>query len=246
MYFQGERNSDENSQIALTQNQRKPYRVQISDIISIRVKALDQETVSIFNPLPISGQNGNQASQAAQGERAYYDGFTVDLHGKIEVPVLGEIHVLGYTTEEIEDLIKARLLKDQFKSTANLFVTVKLGGLRYVASGEIGSPGTKTLFQEQATIFEAIANAGEIPVTGDMRDVMLIRQYPEGQQIHHLDLTDVNIMNSPYYYIQPNDMIYVKPLKVKTLGTGTTAMQALQSIVTLISLATTTIVLLKL
>jgi polysaccharide export outer membrane protein len=156
------------------------------------------------------------------------------------------MHVLGYTTEEIEDLIKARLLKDQFKSTANLFVTVKLGGLRYVASGEIGSPGTKTLFQEQATIFEAIANAGEIPVTGDMRDVMLIRQYPEGQQIHHLDLTDVNIMNSPYYYIQPNDMIYVKPLKVKTLGTGTTAMQALQSIVTLISLATTTIVLLKL
>ena len=53
MYFQGERNSDENSQIALTQNQRKPYRVQISDILSIRVKALDQETVDIFNPLPL-------------------------------------------------------------------------------------------------------------------------------------------------------------------------------------------------
>ena len=246
MYFQGERDVDENNQVALIQNQRKPYRVQISDIISIRVKALDQETVSIFNPLPINGQSGNQSMQAAQGERAYYDGFTVDLHGNIEVPILGTMNVLGYTTEEIEDLIKDRLLKDQFKSTANLFVTVKLGGLRYVASGEIGSPGTKTLFQEQATIFEAVANAGEIPVTGNMRDVMLIRQYPEGQQIHHLDLTDINIMNSPYYYIQPNDMIYVKPLKVKTLGTGTTAMQALQSIVTLISLATTTIVLLKL
>ena len=57
MYFQGERNTDENSQIALTQNQRKPYRVQISDILSIRVKALDQETVDIFNPLPLNNQN---------------------------------------------------------------------------------------------------------------------------------------------------------------------------------------------
>lgn len=246
MYFQGERKTEGDSLAEIIQNQRKPYRVQISDILSIRVKALDQETVTIFNPLPLGGQNNNQTSQAATGEKAYYDGFTVDLHGNIEVPILGTMNVLGYTTKEIEDLIKARLLKDQFKSTANLFVTVKLGGLRYVASGEIGNPGTKTLFQEQATVFEAVANAGEIPVTGDRRDVLLIRQYPEGQQIHHLDLTDINIMNSPYYYIQPNDMIYVKPLKVKSLGTGTTAMQALQSIVTLISLTTTTIVLLKL
>ena len=130
MYFQGERNSDENSQIALTQNQRKPYRVQISDILSIRVKALDQETVDIFNPLPLNNQNNNQSNQAATGERAYYDGFTVNLHGNIDVPILGSINVLGVTTEVIEALIKDRLLEDQFKTTVNLLFLCRFGGYR--------------------------------------------------------------------------------------------------------------------
>ena len=115
--------------------------------------------------------------------------------------------------------------------------------MRFTASGEVGSPGTKTLFQERVNIFQAIANVGEIPVTGDKKDVLIIRQYPQGQKIHHLDLTDVNVMQSPYYYIQPNDMIYVKPLKQKSLGTGTTGMETLRDIATVLSLVTTTILL---
>jgi polysaccharide export outer membrane protein len=217
--------------------QQKPYRVQINDIISIRVKSLDQDNVQILNPI------GDDNLNADSAERAYFDGFTIDLHGNIRVPTLGYINVLGYTTEEIEKLLEKKLLEEQFKEAANIFVTVKLTGLRFTASGEIGSPGTKTLFQERVNIFQAIANVGEIPVTGDKKDVLIIRQYPQGQKIHHLDLTDVNVMQSPYYYIQPNDMIYVKPLKQKTLGTGATAMQTLGSIATVLSLVTTGILL---
>jgi len=110
-------------------------------------------------------------------------------------------------------------------------------------SGEVGSPGSITLFQERVNIFQAIANVGEIPITGNKKDVLIIRQYPQGQKIHHLDLTNVNVMSSPYYYVQPNDMIYVKPLKQKSLGTGTTGMETLRDIVTILSLATTTILL---
>ena len=84
---------------------------------------------------------------------------------------------------------------------------------------------------------------GDIPVTGDRKDVLIIRQYPQGQQIHHLDLTDVNVMGSPYYYIQPNDMIYVKPLKQKTLGTGTTGRETLATVVSVLGLLTTSILL---
>ena len=111
--------------------------------------------------------------------------------------------------------------------------------------GEIGS-GTKTLYQERVNIFEAVANSGDIPVTGDKKDVLIIRQYPQGQKIHHLDLTDVKVMQSPYYYIQPNDMIYVKPLKQKSWGTGTNALQNLTAFVTVLSVITTAIVLFKL
>jgi len=217
--------------------QQKPYRVQINDILNIRVKALDQENVRIFNPI------GNGDLNASGVERSYFDGFTIDLHGNIRIPTLGKLNVLGYTTEEIEQMIEEKLLAEEFKETANIFVTVKLTGLKYITTGEIGARGTKVLYQERVNIIEAIANSGDIPVTGDKKDVLIIRQYPQGQKIHHLDLTDVNVMDSPYYYIQPNDMIYVKPLKQKAWGTGTNVLQNIGAVATVLSLITTTILL---
>lgn len=216
---------------------QKPYRVQVDDILNIRIKVLDQDNVQIFNP------TGEGNLNASSEERAYFDGFTVNLHGNVRIPVLGDLNVLGYTTAEIEEKIKTKLLDEQFKETSNIFITVKLAGLRFTANGEIGRPGTLTLFKERVNIFEAIANAGEIPVSGNKKDVLIIRQYPQGQKIHHLDLTDINVMKSPYYYIQPNDMIYVKPLRQKSLGTGETAVSTISTIATIVSLAATTLLL---
>ncbi|REE24441.1 protein involved in gliding motility EpsA [Winogradskyella pacifica] len=216
---------------------QKPYRVQVNDILNIRVKALDQETVSILNPV------GDENLNATSAERAFFDGFIVDVHGNVRMPTLGYINVLGFTTEEIEKALEQKLLEEQFKETANIFVTVKLAGLRYTANGEVGSPGSQVLYTERVNIFEAIANVGEIPVTGNKKDVLIIRQYPQGQQIHHLDLTDIRVMQSPYYYIQPNDIIYVKPLKQKSLGTGETALSSIAAIASILSLLTTGVLL---
>jgi polysaccharide export outer membrane protein len=74
---------------------------------------------------------------------------------------------------------------------------------------------------------EAIANAGDITITGDRKAVTIIRKSPTGVQMHDLDLTDINVMNSPYFYLQPNDYIYIKPLKQKNLGTGKTGIESL-------------------
>lgn len=152
---------------------------------------------------------------------------------------------MGYTCEDIEERIEKQLLEEQFKETANIFVTVKLAGLRYTATGEVGSTGSITLFQERVNVFEAIANAGDIPVTGNRKEVQIIRQYPQGQKIHTLDLTDLKVMQSPYYYIQPNDIIYVKPLKRKTWGVGTTGRESLQTIISVLGIITTTILLIN-
>lgn len=216
---------------------QKPYRVQIGDILNIRIKSLDQKKNTIFNPA------GDENLNANSEERAYFDGFTVDLHGNIRIPVLGEINVLGYTTDEIRTMLKEKLLEDEFKETAYLFVTVKLAGVRFVATGEVASPGSVTLFQDRVNIFEAIANAGEVTPTGNRKEVMIIRQYPQGQKIHRVDLTDVNVMKSPYYYIQHNDMIYVKPLKQKAWGTGVTGRETFTTLVTILGFVTTTILL---
>ncbi|MBP0904505.1 polysaccharide biosynthesis/export family protein [Mariniflexile gromovii] len=214
----------------------KPYRVQVNDILSINVKALDNELTAIFNPV------GNNSSGAQGG--LYFSGFTVDLHGNIKFPILGEINVLGFTITEIEDKVKSELLAQYFKESAELFVTVKLAGLKYTTIGEVGT-GVHTLFQDRVNIIEALANAGDIALTGDRKDVLVIRQYPDGQKIHHIDLTDIAAMQSPYYYIQPNDIILVKPLRRKSLGAGQTAIQNITTIASILSVLVSTYFLTK-
>lgn len=217
------------------QRLQKPYRVQVNDLMSIRVKALDQELVGMFNPI------GDENANATGEERLYYDGFTVDRHGNIRVPTLGEINVLGFTVEEVQEKIEQELLGQYFKDEANIFVTVKLAGIRYTTLGEIGS-GSQVIYKEYVTIMEAVANAGGIGEYGDMRNVKIIRQYPGGkEEIHSIDLTDISATKSPYYYIQPNDLIIVDPLPQKALGVGTTGLQSFTTIVSIVTLLTSTI-----
>ncbi|HEY0092611.1 MAG TPA: polysaccharide biosynthesis/export family protein, partial [Flavobacterium sp.] len=198
----------------------KPYRLQTNDIINVTIKAIDPKLVEMFRPGSVPQEMG-QSDQSL-----YFTGFTVDDHGNIRIPVLGEINVLGFTTEEVRNRIEKQLLEEYFNKEANIYVNVKLAGFRYTINGEVITPGSKILFQEKVNILEAIANAGDITVTGDRKSVSVIRQLPHGTEIHNIDLTDVKAMQSPYYYLQPNDYVYVKPLPQKTWGTGTTGIQS--------------------
>lgn len=233
-------NKDRLLEQVMLSKQLPPYRLQINDVLSIRIKALDQELVGMFNP--IASDNN---VLALTRESLYSDGFLIDDHGEITMPTLGKISVLNLTVNEIKEKIKKKLLAEYFKEEANIFITVKLGGIKYTTIGEIGSTGTNVIFQERVTIFEAIANSGDIPLLGNKKDVLLIRPYPGGNKIHHLDLTDIAIFESPYFYIQPNDMIYVKALPQKSWGTGTTGIQSFTTILGVFSAVTTTYFLLK-
>ncbi len=226
--------------IEVSQEASKPYRVQTNDIISISIKSLDQKLVEMFNP-----SQGEGGQEQISPQNLYFNGFTVDDHGNIRVPVLGELNVLGFTLDEIRLKVEKQLLDDYFKAEANIFVTVKLAGLRYTINGEITSPGTNVLFQDKATIMEAIANSGDITLTGNRKEVQIIRKFPHGFETYSLDLTNAKSMNSPYYYLQPNDYIIVKPLKQKSWGTGTTGVQTITTIVSALSLVTTAILLSK-
>ncbi len=216
----------------------KPYRLQANDILSVTIKANDPKLVSIFNTT-------NQGEASKSDSSLYFDGFTVDDHGNIRIPVLGEINVIGFTVEEIRTKIEKQLLADYFNKEANIFVTVKLAGFKYTINGEVGSTGTKTLFQDHVNIMEAIANSGDITITGNRKAVTIIRQFSSGIEMHDIDLTDINVIKSPYFYLQPNDYIYVKPLKQKTWGAGKTGIESIGTIVTLLSLGTTVFLLLK-
>jgi polysaccharide export outer membrane protein len=216
----------------------KPYRLQTNDILSITVKAIDSKLVEIFNT--------ESALQTTISEQAIYlKGYSVDDHGNVRMPILGEVNVLGYTIEEARQKIEDLLLKDHFKAEAGVYVTVKLSGFRYTVNGEVASTGTKVLYQDKVNILEAIANSGDINMTGDRKDVKVIRQFPQGAETFSIDLTDSKAMQSPCFNLQPNDYIYVKPLKQKSWGTGKTGIESLGTIITILSLATTTFLLLK-
>lgn len=224
--------------IQINEIDSKPYRVQVNDLISIKIKALDPKLVEIFSTTNSGG--GGQTEQ-----ELYFTGYSVDSHGNIRVPVLGEINVLGFSVEEIRNLIEKRLLAEYFTEDARIYVTVNLAGFRYVINGEIGSPGITYIFQDKVTILEAIANSGDIALTGNRKDVEIIRKNPNGYEIIHVDLTDRALLTSPKLYLQPNDYVYVKPLKQKSWGTGTTVIQTVGAVVSALSLITTSILLFR-
>lgn len=217
----------------------QPYRLQVSDVLYVSIKSLDPQFVAMFSP--IEGKDG----AGATANDLYFTGFSIDDHGNIRIPILGEINVLGRTVDEVRQIIESQLLERYFNKEANIFVTVKLAGFRFTVNGEVMIPGTKTLYQERVTIMDAIANSGDISTTGDRSHVVVIRQFPQGADIQEIDLTDRAVMNSPYFYLQPNDYVYVKPLKQKSWGTGRTGIESISTIVMLLSLATTGILLLR-
>lgn len=236
VYLQDKNTSSDQSNIAAVES--KPYRLQVHDVLSITIKATDPKLVSIF-------ASDESANNTKSESGLYFDGFTVDDHGNIRMPILGEINVIGFTLEEVRVKIEKQLLEEYYKREANIFVNVKLAGFRYTINGEVGSTGTKTLFKENVNIMEAVANSGDITTVGNRKAVMIIRQTPTGVQMNEIDLTDVNVMKSPYYNLQPNDYIYVKPLRQKTWGTGQTGIQSIGTIITLLSLATTVYLIIK-
>jgi polysaccharide export outer membrane protein len=233
-------NKGNNSTQSIEQVQSKPYRLQVNDIINIKIKTLDIKFVEMFS-------NSNTTNQVKNitPEGLYFDGYTVDDHGNIRIPVLGELNVLGLSLEEVRIKIEQKLLNDLFKKEAELFVDVKLAGFRFTVNGEVVNPGTKILYQDRVTILEAIANSGDITITGDKKEVKVIRQFPQGSETFTIDLTDKAAMNSPVYFLKPNDYIYIKPMKQKSWGTGKTGIESLSTIITILSLATTTFLLLK-
>jgi polysaccharide export outer membrane protein len=234
IYLQNKENASQSAAVAQVNN--KPYRLQTNDVLTINIKSLDPKLTEIFN---LSAQS----QQMTTTDALYINGYIVDDHGAIRIPVLGEVTVIGNTVEEARIKIETQLMDEYFKKEAELFVTVKLAGFRYTVNGEVLSPGTKILFQDRVNVLEAVANSGDITITGDRKDVKVMRQFPHGLEIYSIDLTDVNALKSPYFYLQPNDYIYVKPLKQKSWGTGKTGVESLATILSILTLATTTILL---
>ncbi|WP_439128780.1 polysaccharide biosynthesis/export family protein [Polaribacter sp.] len=226
-----------NSEIKRINN--KPYKLQIDDILNITISSKNQEIVAVFQK---NTTNNNTATVGNNG-LGYFSDYSVDNNGNIRIPTLGDINVLGYTEKEVRNKIERKLKEEYINNDESLFVTVKLSGIRYTVIGEINSPGTNVLFQNRVSIIEAIANSGDISELGNRKEVEIIRQTLNGSEKYTIDLTKIDALTSNVFYIQPNDLINIKPLKQKSWGTGTTALQSLSTIISVFTLITSTIIL---
>lgn len=206
-------------------------RIMPKDELTIYVNTTNPEISKPFN-LYTSGSGGSGGG----GNLPYL----VDNEGYINFPILGKLHVVGLTKNECQDMICAKL-KNYLAETENPIVTVKMSSFHVTFLGAIGG-GVITMPHESVNIIEGIAMAGDLNMYGRRDNIMLIREDETGHRtIHRLNLNDTEIMNSPYFYLQQNDIIYVEPLKVEArnslinanLGLWFTAVGVISSIATL-------------
>ena len=208
-YFQGADKIDLNQQSAFYD-----ARIMPKDQLDIKVYTISPEASAPFNMSNVSVSSGGQGSSASAGSSQNY---LVSNDGTIEFPVLGRIKVVGLTKEECEKMILEKI-RPYMAATEEPIVTVRQANYTITVLGEVGSPGIIQVSREKINIYEALAMAGDMTVNGIRDRVKLFRENADGtRELHMLDLSDANIMNSPYFYLQQNDMIYVQPSVVKKM-----------------------------
>ena len=190
-------------------------KIMPKDLLTISVNCTDPEAAAPFN-LTVQSSAGGGQSNLQQ--------YLVDNDGNINFPVLGILQVGGMTKGEAENLIREKL-GDYLKETP--IVTVRMTNYKISVLGEVNAPGMFTISNEKVNVFEALALAGDLTIWGMRDNVKLIREDASGQrEVICLNLNKTDILTSPYYYLQQNDIIYVTPNKNKAkssdIGQNTT------------------------
>ena len=199
-------------------------RIMPKDILTVTINTVNPEASAPFN-LIVRPTLANATSNIPTSGGALQT-YLVDNEGCIDFPVVGKLQVGGLTKSMCEKLIHDKI-KRYMNADENPIVTVRMSNYKISVIGEVNRPGMFTVDNEKINIFEALAKAGDLSIYGVRDRVKLIRENAKGRkEIYTINLNDANIVNSPYYYLQQNDVVYVEPNSVKAknsaIGTSTT------------------------
>ena len=211
-------------------------RILPKDQLTITVSTTNPEAAVPFNLTIPTVTNMNTRSTYSQPTLQTY---LVDNAGYIQFPIVGSLKVGGLTKSEAEQLIQTKI-RHYMNAEETPIVTVRMSSYSISVLGEVQRPGTFMVGREKISILEALAQAGDLTIYGVRDNVKLIREDANGKkEFHTLNLNDANIINSPYYYLQQNDVVYVEPNKVKARNStvGTTTSLWFTSVSILISLS---------
>ena len=199
-------------------------RIMPKDQLTITVSTTDDMASAPFNMTVPTPYTVNMRTTTSQPMLQTY---LVDNEGMINFPVVGQLKVGGLTKSEAEKMIQEKI-RPYMSDNENPIVTVRIPGYQISVLGEVARPGTFTVSREKISILEALAQAGDLTIWGQRKNVQLIREDATGKKsIHVFDLTDADIINSPYFYLQQNDVVYVTPNKVKAQNSSVGSMTTL-------------------
>ena len=171
--------------------------------------------VEPFNLLKSTQASSTMNSTSTNQGATVYD-YLVDNEGNVDMPIIGTVHLGGLTKNEAEQLIKSKIVP-YLSETEKPIVHVRIANYKYAVLGGVNKPGVFTTQNEKVSILEAIAQAGDLTTFARRDHIFLVRENAEGQKDYHqLDINDANIISSPYYYLQQNDVIYVEQQKIAT------------------------------
>ena len=198
---------DQDTHLEAISNEIDP-KIQPNDLLDITVTTLSAESNMLFNRGVISTGTGS-----TDGESAMREGYLVDKDGYIVFPVLGKIQLGGLTKKEATDALTSML----GKYARDPIVSIKFRNFKITVIGEVNRPNNFHVPSEKINIFEALGLAGDMTEYGKRENVLLLREQNGQRLTTRLDLNSKDILNSPYFYLKQNDIIYVEPDKVKAV-----------------------------
>lgn len=195
------------------QSIKPDYRIKTGDILYIQVLTQDEESYSMYN----SDRSSQRTTQSGGGgignPQMFLSGYNVDVEGNVLMPVVGVVNVAGLTIDEATDQIGKRVEEYLHGAT----VLVKLVNFSVTILGEVRSPGKYYVYDNRVNIIDIISVAGDLTDFGN-RNLTIVRQTSEGAAFGKIDLNDAQAIKSEYFYLQPNDIVYVEPHKLKRVG----------------------------
>jgi len=195
-----------NSAKASTATALDVYKLQPGDMLYIKVQTLDDKTYRLFNSEWVNTQGASEIS-------LFVDSYTLSDSGYIVMPLTGKVLLQGLTIQEAQNNIQKSI--NAFLLSAN--VIVKLINYKITILGEVNKSGTYKIYDNSINVLEAIGIAGDMTVFGNRQNVMVLRK-SQGNKLAYLDITDINVINSEFFQLKPNDVVYVQPTVAKTLG----------------------------
>ena len=184
------------------------------DLLSIIIQTVDPDVSAVLNSTNAVIQTNTSPTSTFQQQTL--PGYLVDKNGEVELPFIGKIKLEGYTTIEAREIIRTAMLK----YVKNPIINVKFNNFKVTVLGEVLKPATYIMPTEKVTVFDALGQAGDLTIYGRRENVLVIRDTVDNKKnMVHLNLTSKDIISSPYFYLQPNDVVYVEPNKSKAAST---------------------------